>query len=505
MALRATDPEKGVPVSTFPPFFVIERLKTELVVQDFVAWRRSDVSNLSREVVFGFVDPCPLDAHPGWPLRNYLALLAALPSNILSREKPLQILSFREHVPHLEAEHLTDFVWRSSIVFTVEVDETFALSVSGENVKIVGWEANARGKMGPRVMELASMLDPMRLAEQSVDLNLKLMLWRQLPSLQLEKLASTKCLLLGAGTLGCYTARSLLAWGFRYITLVDNSIVSHSNPVRQPLFEFQDVGKPKAESAARALKRIFPLVNAEGVRLSIPMAGHALSNEQLVNEAKSALEQLTSLIESHDVIFLGTDSRESRWLPTVLAAAKSKILVNAALGFDTYLVMRHGTGANTPPSHEALGCYFCNDIVSPRDSMKDRTLDQMCTVTRPGLAPTAASTAVELLVAALHSPDGVHATAKPPSDPSAPFSLVPHQIRGFLNSFSSMIITGEAFNRCIACSEPVLSAYRSDAFALLQNACNSTSFLEELTGLHEMTLAADAFLEELDDDVEDDF
>ncbi|KAJ0401540.1 hypothetical protein P43SY_007254 [Pythium insidiosum] len=354
--------------------------------------------------------------------------------------------------------------------------------------------------MGPRVMELASMLDPIRLAEQSVDLNLKLMLWRQLPSLQLERIASTKCLLLGAGTLGCYTARSLLAWGFRHMTLVDNSTVSHSNPVRQPLFEFKDVGQPKADSAARALKRVFPLVNAEGVRLSIPMAGHALSNEQLVEEARSALEQLTNLIDSHDVIFLGTDSRESRWLPTVLCAAKSKILVNAALGFDSYLVMRHGTGANTPPSHSALGCYFCNDIVSPRDSMKDRTLDQMCTVTRPGLAPTAASMAVELLVAALHSRDGVHASAKPPSDSSVPFSFVPHQIRGFLNAFSTMVITGEAFNRCIACSEPVLNAYRADPFALLENACNSASFLEELTGLNEMAAAADAFLDELDDD-----
>jgi hypothetical protein len=48
------------------------------------------------------------------------------------------------------------------------------------------------------------------LAESAVDLNLKLMRWRLLPEIQLEKMAGTKCLLLGAGTLGCNVARALL-------------------------------------------------------------------------------------------------------------------------------------------------------------------------------------------------------------------------------------------------------------------------------------------------------
>jgi len=51
------------------------------------------------------------------------------------------------------------------------------------------------------------------------------------------------------------------AWGVRHITFVDNGTISYSNPVRQPLYEFQDClngGKPKAETAAASLKRIFP-------------------------------------------------------------------------------------------------------------------------------------------------------------------------------------------------------------------------------------------------------
>lgn len=39
-------------------------------------------------------------------------------------------------------------------------------------------------------------------------------------------------------------------------------------------------------------------------------------------------------------------------------------------------------------------------------SLSDRTLDQMCTVTRPGLAAIAGATAVELMASVLQHPLG---------------------------------------------------------------------------------------------------
>lgn len=66
-------------------------------------------------------------------------------------------------------------------------------------VGFTGWEPNAAGRPGPRMSDLSAVLNPSRLAENSVRLNIKLMRWRQLPDLDVELLAQTKCLLLGAG------------------------------------------------------------------------------------------------------------------------------------------------------------------------------------------------------------------------------------------------------------------------------------------------------------------
>ncbi|KAI0820396.1 hypothetical protein BC628DRAFT_1397266 [Trametes gibbosa] len=496
---------------TLSPFFLVRSYsgKTEIAPVEQYDTFFANVPAEQRTV--GFVDPSAQPHNPGWPLRNLLAYLLVLhPETAMG----VRVLCWRDVEPPAPG---SPGGWKSRFG-VVKQGAGEAVSVTARPAA-VGWEKNIQGKLGPRIADLAPMMDPTRLADQAVDLNLKLMRWRILPALDLDKVANTRCLLLGAGTLGCYVARTLMGWGVRTITFVDSARVSFSNPVRQPLFEFEDClngGKPKAACAADRLRKVFPGVNATGHSLSIPMPGHPIPPSS-VAQARADVAKLEGLFDAHDVVFLLMDSRESRWLPTVLGAAKGKIVLNAALGFDTYLVMRHGA-RNEDKRGGRLGCYYCNDIVAPTDSLTDRTLDQMCTVTRPGLASIAASTAVELLVSVLQHPEGVHAPAPPPqsnnvdsskgsADTESILGIVPHQLRGFLAQFRNVPIVGPAYSKCTGCSETVLSAYEKEGFEMLLRAFNETEYLPALTGLDKLYEEAQAALEndDLVDAEEDDF
>lgn len=82
------------------------------------------------------------------------------------------------------------------------------------------------------------------------------MKWRLVPDLNLDIIANTKCLLFGAGTLGCNVARNLLAWGFKHLTFLDNGRVSYSNPLRQTLYTHADAIAGNAMKAVTAAKRM---------------------------------------------------------------------------------------------------------------------------------------------------------------------------------------------------------------------------------------------------------
>ncbi|KAJ3368510.1 Autophagy protein 7 [Allomyces arbusculus] len=431
-----------------------------------------DITTLARDgrkFLVAFVDPSSLADSPGWPLRNLLTLLAHLQLH------NVKILCGRND---LRTSRTPDGVGQQSLVLDVALGSLDIPASVSTPPAAVGWERHPSGKLAPRVIDLSHMMDPQRLAESAVHLNLKLMKWRVLPELDLDAVSGLKCLLLGAGTLGCYVARTLLAWGVRHITLVDNGKVSFSNPVRQPLFTFDDClngGVDKAPAAARHLKQIFPGVIVTGHVMSIPMPGHPVLNEA---EFRTTLVQLEEMVKAHDVVFLLMDSRESRWLPTLLGAVHDKIVINAALGFDSYVVMRHS---------RQLGCYYCNDVVAPTDSLSFRTLDQMCTVTRPGLAAIAGAHAVELLASLVNHPDRQNA----PATAAGILGKVPHQIRGFLAPLETMLISGQAYHQCTACSESVRSVYSAKGPEFVRDVCNNPKALEAITGLDKLREAVD--------------
>lgn len=441
-----------------------------------------------------FIDTCSYENTTAYILRNFFSALAYYNFH------KVEVQVVKHSQPSLS---FTTCLENANYNSTELTDPQYLPPVSG-------WEKTSRGKLGPKLANLGSLIDPLQLADQAIDLNLKLMKWRLVPQLNLQLVKDSRVLILGSGTLGSYTARCLLAWGVRKITFVDNGKVSFSNPVRQPLFNYADCldgGSPKAETAAANLKRIFPLVDATGFTLEVPMIGHSVKDE--VKE-RADFEQLEKLVDEHDAIFLLLDSREARWLPTVLGNSKNKIVINAALGFESYLVMRHGcvdpTKSLSEQSSGRLGCYFCNDIVAPTDSTSDRTLDQMCTVTRPGVALMASSLATELFVSVLQTPERQY-SKHVAVDRSNILGSLPHQLRGFLHNFELLKASSNNFKCCTACSIPVIQAFNDEGWEFVKRSLNESTYLEDLTGLkkfHEEAERAALIMEDLDDlDLED--
>ena len=66
------------------------------------------------------------------------------------------------------------------------------------------------------------------------------------------------------------------------------------------------------------------------------MPGHPIPKE-LLESTKKDVEVLERLFDEHDVVFQLMDSRESRWLPTVLGAAKKKVTTSILMCHLPYL------------------------------------------------------------------------------------------------------------------------------------------------------------------------
>lgn len=89
-----------------------------------------------------------------------------------------------------------------------------------------------------------------------------------LPQIGLEgqqKLKFAKVLVIGAGGLGCPVLLYLTAAGIGKIGILDSDVVDLTNLQRQVLYKTEDIGKPKATTAAKRLAQMNDTIEIEAV------------------------------------------------------------------------------------------------------------------------------------------------------------------------------------------------------------------------------------------------
>jgi adenylyltransferase/sulfurtransferase len=145
-------------------------------------------------------------------------------------------------------------------------------------------------------------------------------------------LASARVLIVGVGGLGAPAAAALAAAGIGTLGLFDPDVVDVSNLHRQPLYDDDAVGRPKAASAADRLRAQMP-----GVR--IEWEGRAITGGD------------APLVARFDVVLDGTDSIPAKFLVNDLAVAANRPLVHAGV------VGIRGQLLTVRPGHTS--CYRC--------------------------------------------------------------------------------------------------------------------------------------------------
>jgi adenylyltransferase/sulfurtransferase len=85
----------------------------------------------------------------------------------------------------------------------------------------------------------------------------------------IKRIRNTRVAVVGAGGLGSPTLRLLTSVGFGRIRIVDCDKVELSNVQRQNIYNTEDIGKPKAITAAENLARLNPEVEFEPVAVGL--------------------------------------------------------------------------------------------------------------------------------------------------------------------------------------------------------------------------------------------
>ncbi len=141
-----------------------------------------------------------------------------------------------------------------------------------------------------------------------------------------RKLSEAKVLVVGAGGLGCPALLYLSAAGVGTIGIADGDSISESNLNRQTLFGHNDIGKPKAETAAAVLHKKYPDIKFN-----------------VIPEYLSPQNAL-QIIKHYDLVLDGSDNFGTRYMVNDACVLLGKPLVMGAIyQFEGQLaVFNHG-------------------------------------------------------------------------------------------------------------------------------------------------------------------
>lgn len=128
-----------------------------------------------------------------------------------------------------------------------------------------------------------------------------------------RKLLAAKVLLIGAGGLGSPASMYLAAAGVGTLGIVDYDLVDLSNLHRQIVHGHKNLGRPKVDSAADALKDINPDVNVQ------------THNEPLTSA--NAME----IVGRYDMVVNGSDNFPTRYLVNDACYLSGKPLIDGSL------------------------------------------------------------------------------------------------------------------------------------------------------------------------------
>lgn len=150
-----------------------------------------------------------------------------------------------------------------------------------------------------------------------------------------QRLRGSTALVVGLGGLGSPVAMYLAAAGVGHLILADDDQVDLSNLQRQILHRTEDIGQPKAQSAARALHALNP-----ETRLT-------LITERLQGDG------IAALVDDADVVIDGCDNFTTRFAINQACVATGTPLVSGAA------IRMEGQVAVFRPGRADGPCYRC--------------------------------------------------------------------------------------------------------------------------------------------------